>query len=526
MQVTVESSSDDGGGGGAYNSSWKLPRGDGIECEDGTCVFDQNRSDSDELELTMETDPTADDANVEFAVNDTETASINSSSTDDRTSAEGNASVTLSPLQDGSINAYTWSGGSGDTLPITFVNVSEEPFFDVEINRTNSPVREGETLEVDVNVTNTGSETDTQTIDLNVDNDQGGSFDINADEETDVELDPGESQSFNLTYTTQDGDAPEIDFEVLSDDDREDRTVTVNEPAFFNVTITGTNSPVTEGDDLEANITVENTGDLAGTQDISLKNFTDDVVDTNTSVQLDPGESTNFNLTWTTSNGDAGSGNVTVSSENDKDLTEVTVEEANGFSSVGATDIVPNADGQGQSFVFRLDDDLPNDESLDIVLDSAQQTSPLQVDYSSASIGANRSLSNTNVNAGSDTATLTVSFTRNLSAGEAVRVTVTSVNAGSLADQSDPYETVFQRSDVASNGTDSFEVSRNSGSSALRSVTAEDVVADQTGQVQNLTFTLDRDLDVGWYEVPPRARRHVSKPLVRGGFDAPVHPER
>jgi tRNA(Ile2)-agmatinylcytidine synthase len=37
---------------------------------------------------------------------------------------------------------------------------------------------------------------------------------------------------------------------------------------------------------------------------------------------------------------------------------------------------------------------------------------------------------------------------------------------------------------------------------------------------------IDRDVERGWYEVPPRARRHVAKPLVRGGFDAPVHPER
>ena len=36
---------------------------------------------------------------------------------------------------------------------------------------------------------------------------------------------------------------------------------------------------------------------------------------------------------------------------------------------------------------------------------------------------------------------------------------------------------------------------------------------------------LDRDLEPGWYEVPPCARRHVAKPLVRGGFDAPTHPE-
>jgi tRNA(Ile2)-agmatinylcytidine synthase len=41
-----------------------------------------------------------------------------------------------------------------------------------------------------------------------------------------------------------------------------------------------------------------------------------------------------------------------------------------------------------------------------------------------------------------------------------------------------------------------------------------------------VTCQVDRDLDEGWYEVPPCARRHIAKPLVRGGFDAPTHPER
>ncbi|ELY48295.1 tRNA(Ile)(2)-agmatinylcytidine synthase [Natronorubrum sulfidifaciens] len=40
------------------------------------------------------------------------------------------------------------------------------------------------------------------------------------------------------------------------------------------------------------------------------------------------------------------------------------------------------------------------------------------------------------------------------------------------------------------------------------------------------TQDLERDLEGGWYEVPPCARRHIAKPLVRGGFDAPTHPER
>jgi tRNA(Ile2)-agmatinylcytidine synthase len=37
---------------------------------------------------------------------------------------------------------------------------------------------------------------------------------------------------------------------------------------------------------------------------------------------------------------------------------------------------------------------------------------------------------------------------------------------------------------------------------------------------------VDRDLKAGWYEVPPCARRHIAKPLIRGGFDGPMHPER
>ena len=37
---------------------------------------------------------------------------------------------------------------------------------------------------------------------------------------------------------------------------------------------------------------------------------------------------------------------------------------------------------------------------------------------------------------------------------------------------------------------------------------------------------IGRALEPGWYEVPPSARRHVAKPLVRGGFDAETHPER
>jgi tRNA(Ile2)-agmatinylcytidine synthase len=50
-----------------------------------------------------------------------------------------------------------------------------------------------------------------------------------------------------------------------------------------------------------------------------------------------------------------------------------------------------------------------------------------------------------------------------------------------------------------------------------------DCGTDADGKVDR---PVERHLEEGWYEVPPVARRHVAKPLVRGGFDAPTHPER
>jgi tRNA(Ile2)-agmatinylcytidine synthase len=50
-----------------------------------------------------------------------------------------------------------------------------------------------------------------------------------------------------------------------------------------------------------------------------------------------------------------------------------------------------------------------------------------------------------------------------------------------------------------------------------------DCEAKAEGKIE---VSIDRDLEVGWYEVPPRARRHIAKPLIRGGFDAEIHPER
>jgi tRNA(Ile2)-agmatinylcytidine synthase len=48
----------------------------------------------------------------------------------------------------------------------------------------------------------------------------------------------------------------------------------------------------------------------------------------------------------------------------------------------------------------------------------------------------------------------------------------------------------------------------------------------ETSAPGKVSRSIERDLEVGWHEVPPRARRHIAKPLVRGGFDGAIHPAR
>ncbi len=46
----------------------------------------------------------------------------------------------------------------------------------------------------------------------------------------------------------------------------------------------------------------------------------------------------------------------------------------------------------------------------------------------------------------------------------------------------------------------------------------------KTNRADKALVAIDRELDVGWYEVPPGARRHLAAPLIRGQYTLPVHP--
>ena len=106
--------------------------------------------------------------------------------------------------------AYDTEGTSGD----------DPANFTVSIDNYDDEVEEGEDVTVAYTVENVGEESDTQDVVFEVDGSE-------ADREEDVSLGENDTFSDSFTYTTEDGDAPEITVAVSTDDDSETRDVTV-----------------------------------------------------------------------------------------------------------------------------------------------------------------------------------------------------------------------------------------------------------------------------------------------------------
>jgi len=94
--------------------------------------------------------------------------------------------------------------------------------------------------------------------------------------------------------------------------------------ADYTVGITSTNSPVDETTDLDADVDIENVGGTTTKQDIILSDFDDDEEDAET-VSINPGDSLTRTLTWQTEAGDNGTGDIEVSSFDDADTQQVTI---------------------------------------------------------------------------------------------------------------------------------------------------------------------------------------------------------
>ena len=121
---------DDGGGGssdssssdGAYDVRWVDPTGEPgttpSSCSEKDCTLDADQSQT--LDLTAETVPTAQDANVDFSVSDSDVATITPFSDD--TGSDGKVSARMRAQSNGKVKVYTAGGGSGDVINVTIKN--------------------------------------------------------------------------------------------------------------------------------------------------------------------------------------------------------------------------------------------------------------------------------------------------------------------------------------------------------------------------------------------------------------------
>lgn len=348
-----------------------------------------------------------------------------------------------------------------------------------------SSVSEGDDVVAEYLVENTGGLQNTQDIEFSVNGTTEDTF-------TGLTLDSGESQTIQFTYTTADADVPQITVAGASDNDSAQGTVDVTPGPFLNVTIEETNSPVPEGDDLDVNITVENTGGEQDTQTIELQNFTGDVVGQQ-SVQLDSGESTNFNLTWSTDDGDAGSDDITVTSENASVTESVDITLSGGFEVAKATDVIPYAAQQQQAFRFSLEpgNSLAAGETVTVILDDPHRLdsndNPIQVSYTEENYEVVEGPGEIdNENSGSDTAFFTYKApSGGLDPNEDVVIWAKEVKVGDLVDQNASYTVEFDRSDVATTANPTFSVDRDGRNANLSRF-----------EVGNLSGTREQDINI------------------------------
>jgi PKD repeat protein len=240
--------------------------------------------------------------------------------------------------------------------------------FTVAVDSTNSPVVEGERLNVSVTVENTNREADTQEVALTV----GG---IQRDS-SEVTLEGGESTAVSLTWNTGSGDAGNYTASVATANDTVRPDVTVHSASNVSVTIEETNAPVTEGEDLNTTVTVENIGDRDA-HNVEINYTVGGVEHDSTNVTLEPGESTRVTLTWETGAGDSGDYEVSVSIGDDTDTTAVLVHEPAQFGVTIEETNAPVTEGEDLSATVTVENvgDLPGNKTVTLSVGAVERDS-------------------------------------------------------------------------------------------------------------------------------------------------------
>ncbi len=192
------------------------------------------------------------------------------------------------------------------------VHIDHPEFFSVEVEEYDEKIIEGDELEIEYIIKNTGSVEGEQPINVTI----NGKVEDNEE----IKLGPGEKEEF--TWRTNGYKPGEYEIEIASQNSSAKVNLTVLEDAFFELDITDHAGEIFEGEEFFVEYEVDNLGEIEKTQEIELKIIgeDDEQVHTQTedlTVEAEGKNSSTF--FWNSEIGDVGPHMVNVSSEDDWD---------------------------------------------------------------------------------------------------------------------------------------------------------------------------------------------------------------
>ena len=248
---------------------------------------------------------------------------------------EENTSVTLEAEPEDDWKFIKWTGDEEDEEKEISVPMDEDKsvtahfeektaHFEVDItDYTDDITGEGEDIEIDYEIENTGDVEDTKDIIFSVNGE--------VEDSEEITLAADETYENEFIYTTKSEDVgKELDIEVASDDDADAASITVLEPeeAYFEVDIDENEScdEVSLEEELTIVAEINNTGDISDAQKVEMT-FQEEIVDTK-DITLDGGEDTTEEFTHEVSvEAELGYTDASIKSEDDNDEHEVYVTE-------------------------------------------------------------------------------------------------------------------------------------------------------------------------------------------------------
>lgn len=351
-------------------------------------------------------------------------------------STDGEYTATLDTAEDAAGN-----DGASDESDTVTVDTNDPPTASNDSYETT----ENETLSVSTpGVLDNDSDPDGDSLIATVvDTPTNGTVGLNTNGSFEYTPDTGFTGEDSFTYEASDG-AGGIDQATVALTVTEATTPTTN----YTVSITDTNSPVTEGETLSVTVLVENVGEAGSTQPVILEAFDGSEADSQ-SISLNADETSNITLDWSTGIGDAGNGEISVTSENDTVTRSVTINEADtNDPPTASSDNYATAENETLSIsapgVLTNDDD-PNGDSLSTSLET-------DVSHGDLTLAADGSFEYTpeagyvgtdsftyqisDGNGGTDTATVSVSVTETTPQTADFHVRITDVNSSVTAGDS------------------------------------------------------------------------------------------